>query len=215
MMRLLCLAAVLVMVGSLVCGCANRPGKTQSGFLSNYDDLVRVSDAEFARIDAEALATLDSLYIEEVRLMVSTTPDGSPISEKSAQELTDHVRVALAKSFASEYRIADGPGEGVGRLRVAITEVKKPATLLNLHPASKITGAGLGGATIESEILDDRGTQIAALIEPRKGDQFELDTFAEFEDAMDAIDAWAAAMRKRLDSARGKVTSREHPSRAR
>ncbi|MCW5769205.1 MAG: DUF3313 domain-containing protein [Phycisphaeraceae bacterium] len=214
-MRRLFLTAVLVMAGSLACGCANRPGKTQSGFLSDYDDLIRVSDAEFARIDAEALASIDALFIEEVRLMVSTTPDGSPISEKSARELTDHVRVALAKSFASEYQIVDGPGEGVGRLRVAITEVKKPATVLNLHPASKLTGAGLGGATIESEILDDRGAQIAALIEPRKGDQFELDTFAEFEDAMDAIDAWAAAMRKRLDSARGKATSRDHPSRTR
>lgn len=197
--------AAILLFPLLVClgACSNRPGLTQSGFLSDYDGLKRVNDAEYARADRDAISQLTGLYLEEARLLVETTPDGTRIPEKDAAQIQDHIKASLAKSLGSEYTIADAPGPGIGRLRVAVTEVKKPATLLNIHPASKLTGAGLGGATIECEILDYEGKQIAALVEPRKGDQFELDTLSDYDDAMDAIEAWAASLRKRLDTARG------------
>ncbi len=194
---------VILILGACLAGCANRPGQTRSGFLSSYDGLQRVSDAEYARADRDALAKLTGIYLEETRLLVETTPDGTPIPEKDTAQIRDHIRISLAKSLGTEYVVADAPGPNIGRLRVAVTEVKKPATLLNLHPVSKMTGAGLGGATIESEILDSEGRQIAALVEPRKGDQFELDTLSDYDDAIDAIEAWAASLRKRLDAARG------------
>lgn len=195
--------ALILLLITCLGGCANRPGQTESGFLSSYNGLKRVSDAQYARADHEALAQLTGFYVEEARLLVDRTPDGTVISAKDAAAIEGHIRASLAKSLGTAYVITNAPGPGIGRLRVAVTEVKKPATLLNIHPASKLTGAGLGGATIESEILDDKGTQIAALVEPRKGDQFELDTLSDFDDAMDAIDAWAASFRTRLDAARG------------
>lgn len=206
------LAAAVALCGATQGGCAGRPGQTRSGFLSSYDGLRRVNDAEYASVDVPALAALTGFTIEETRVLVETTPDGTPISAQDISEIESHIRSALAKSLGADYTLSDSPGPGIGRVRVAITEVKKPATLLNIHPASKLTGAGLGGATIECEILDTDGTQIAALVEPRKGDQFELDTLSDFDDAMDAIDAWAVAFRKRLDTARGKPVSRERPS---
>lgn len=204
---------VLILFGAALAACAGRPGQTRSGFLSDYDNLRRVSDAEYARADADALASLSGLYIEETRLMVDATPDGTVIPAKDAAEIEAHIRASLVKSLGEAYAVVDAPGPGIGRLRVAITEVKKPATLLNFHPASKVTGAGLGGATIESEILDQSGKQIAAMVEPRKGDQFELDTLSEYDDAMDAIEAWADSLRKRLDKAHGRSVPANRPGR--
>ncbi len=207
------LAATIALCGATPAGCAGRPGQTRSGFLSDYDGLRRINDAEYARVDVPALAALTGFSIEETRVLVAATPDGTAIPADDITEIEARIRTALAKSLGTDYTLSDSPGPGIGRVRVAITEVKKPATLLNIHPASKLTGAGLGGATIECEILDHTGRQIAALVEPRKGDQFEFDTLSEFDDAMDAIDAWADAFRKRIDRARGQPVSKDRPGR--
>lgn len=212
-MRTKILLIGIAVLGVSMGGCAGRPGQTRSGFLSDYDGLKRVNDSEYARVDRPALASLTGFTIEEARVLVETTPDGTVIPAKERAEIEAHIRTALAASLAADYPISETAGPGIGRIRVAITEVKKPATLLNIHPASKLTGAGLGGATIECEILDHTGDQIAALVEPRKGDQFELDTLSEFDDAMDAIDAWADAFRKRIDRARGTPVSKDQPDR--
>lgn len=197
------LASILLAAAAFT-GCA-RPSQTRSGFLSTYDGMKRVNQNESAYLDHDGLSIVSGILLEEPRLLVETTPDGTPITPDIAAELTTHVRLALAKSLADAYPLVDAPAPGVVRLRVAITEVRKPAVLLNLHPASKLTGAGLGGATIESEIMDTAtGTRLASLVESRRGDQFELDTLSEFDDAQDAIDAWAAALRRRLDDARAR-----------
>jgi hypothetical protein len=197
---LLILAACLLGPG----GCASRPSQTRSGFLFSYEDVRRINDAESGYLDKELLASITALRIVETRVLVDKTPDGSVIPPEDIALIEAHIRSALEKSLAPAYTLVEEDGPGVGRLRVAVTEVKKPTVILNLHPASKLTGAGLGGATVESEVIDAKsGRPAAILIESRKGDQFEIDTLSEFDDALDAVEAWAAAWRKRLDSARG------------
>jgi len=195
-------------------GCASRPAQTRSGFLSNYEDVRRINDAESGYVDKDLLASITSIRIVETRVLVDKTPDGTVISPDQVALIETHIKESLAKSLASDYPIVESDGPGVGRLRVAVTEVKKPTVILNLHPASKLTGAGTGGATIESEVVDaTSGRPAAILIESRKGNQFEIDTLSEFDDALDAVEEWAAQWRQRLDVARGIAPQSNRPSR--
>ena len=191
-------------LGASLGGCASRPAQTRSGFLSTYEDVERINDAESGYLDKDLLRSITSIRIVETRVLVDKTPDGTVIPPEQIALIELHIRDSLAKTLAPDYPVVDHDGPGVGRLRVAVTEVKKPTVILNLHPASKLTGAGTGGATIESEVIDaDTSKPAAILIESRKGNQFEIDTLSEFDDALDAVEEWAAQWRKRLDAARG------------
>ncbi|MHC4319399.1 MAG: DUF3313 family protein, partial [Planctomycetota bacterium] len=75
----------------------------------------------------------------------------------------------------------------------------------NLHPGSKLMGAGTGGASMEGEILDSvTGRQLGAVIQAKKGSQFDLDYFDGLNDVKDAIDAWAKQASKTFESMRAK-----------
>ena len=90
-------------------------------------------------------------------------------------------------------------------MRIALTDVQKSTWWANLHPGTKLTGAGTGQAAMEGELLDSvTGEQIAALVESQRGSQFELDTFSEYDDARDVMDDWASRFRQRLDEAHGR-----------
>jgi hypothetical protein len=77
-------------------------------------------------------------------------------------------------------------------VRVALTDINESTWWLNLHPASKISGVGTGGASMEGEVVDSiTGRQLGAVIQSGKGSQFELDTFNRLDDVKDAINTWA------------------------
>lgn len=39
-------------------------------------------------------------------------------------------------------------------MRLALTDVQKATWWLNVMPTSKVTGAGVGGASMEGEVID-------------------------------------------------------------
>jgi hypothetical protein len=73
---------------------------------------------------------------------------------------------------------------------------------MNVLPQAKLTGLGIGGASMEAELLDSQtGEQIGAIIEGRKGSQVSLAGLKEWGDAKAIMDDWAKGFRKRLDEA--------------
>ena len=110
------------------------------------------------------------------------------------------MRNSLRKALRDNgFRLTETPDSDIGLIRVAITDVQKSKWYLNLHPATKLTGAGLGGASMEGEVVDSvTGKQLGAVVQSGKGNQFELDTFSELDDVKDVIDRWTEAAGKRL-----------------
>jgi len=95
------------------------------------------------------------------------------------------------------------PDVGVARVRVALTEINDTKWYLNLHPATKVTGAGMGGAAMESEIVDSvTGEQLAAVVQARHASQFRLNAFSTISDVKNVIDQWAEAASERLKEIR-------------
>ena len=68
----------------------------------------------------------------------------------------------------------------------------------------KLLGSGLGGASLEAEILDSVShEQLAALVESKLGNRFRLEGLAKWGDAKRIMDNWAKWVRERLDEAHG------------
>ena len=92
-------------------------------------------------------------------------------------------------------------GPGVCRLRIAFTDLEKSAALMNLHPLSRATGAGRGGAAIEAELLDSESNeQLGAFTRRATGEFFEGSGMGSLSDIKSAIDRWAVDADERFEA---------------
>ncbi len=191
--------ALVVSVFQLT-GCASAPPR-MTGFLRDYSKLVKDQDGALRYIDPE-LRGYSGFIVAPVQIRTQRTP---PVLEQSQRaEVARYMRDSLRKALREVgFRLTETPDSKIGLIRVAITDVQKSKWYLNLHPVTKLTGAGLGGASMEGEVVDSvTGKQLGAVVQSGKGNQFELDTFSELDDVKDIIDRWAEAAAKRLKELR-------------
>ncbi len=83
------------------------------------------------------------------------------------EDLSQYFRDHLSDAFSENegYSIVEDAGEGVATIRLAVTALDASLGLLNISVATKITGAGLGVAALEGEMVDSlTGEQLGAWI---------------------------------------------------
>lgn len=194
----------LTAILSVLSGCGTTSTPARTGFLSDYSQLKEVSPTSFRFVaPTETARQYSSFIIDPVKTVAYEEKAGDP----AIGELAEYFRTRLTETLAPDFPVVARPGQNVARIRVAITDVKASAWYLNLHPASKLTGAGLGEASMELEIVDSvSGAQIAALVETQRGSRLELDAFSKHDDAKDAINDWCTRFRARLDEIHGKAS---------
>ncbi len=193
--------ACVMMLGALagasvLGGCSSAPAE-RTGFIS-YDHLG--DERAEGQFISEQLGEYNAFIVDPID--VYTTEEMDDREVQARQDLAVYATQRVAREIGTAYAIVSVPGPGVGRVRFAVTNVAKSVPILNIHPGMKLTGAGLGGAAVEGEIVDSQtGDQLFAIVEARRGSQMELDTFDEWDDARDAVDAWAVKVRKWIDEA--------------
>jgi len=176
-------------------GCAAKPpGPT--GFLSDYSRLRKVEEGAMRYISPE-LGDYSKFMIDPIEMRVKATA----LKPEQRGEVANYMRESIQKVLQSrKYAIVNTPGVGVARLRIAITGVQDAKWWLNVHPASKVTGAGRAQASMEAEVVNSvTGAQLAAAIRAGKGKQFELNPFSTIDDVKSTIDQWAESAGQRLD----------------
>ena len=100
------------------------------------------------------------------------------------------------------YRVVSQSGPGIARVRLAITDLRKDTAALNVLPQTRLTGLGLGGASMEGEILDSKtGRQVAAVVQTGEGARISLEglKLEDWNSAEEVIKGWAKQLRKVLD----------------
>ena len=193
--------ALLSLLGFVwLTGCATTPEPT--GFISDYSRLEK-SGSSAMRFMSPNLRDYDGFIVDPVQIRTRRNPPVLKPEERA--EVAQYMQSSLEDLLRDrDYSLTNRSGVGIGRIRVAITDATKSKWWLNLHPGSKLTGAGTGGAAMEGEIIDSiTGEQLAAVIQAGRGNQFELDTFSALDDVRDVIDKWAKAAGQRLDELRG------------
>ncbi len=192
-------AALVVSVIQMI-GCASTP-PPMTGFLNDYSNLAKGKDGALRYIDPE-LRGYSRFIVEPVQIRTQRTPP--VLDPKERAEVARYMRDTLRKVLREGgFQLTESADFGVGLIRVAITDVQKSKWYLNLHPGTKLTGAGVGGASMEGEIVDSvTGKQLGAVVQSGKGNQFEFDTFSELDDVRDVIDRWSKAAGNRLKELR-------------
>jgi len=180
-------------------GCASTTPPTRTGFISDYGRLHK-AEAGAMRFISPELREYKCYMVDPVEMRIQR----DVLKPNERAEVAAYMRDALTRILKAQgFDLTNQPGPGVARVRVAITDVQLSKWYLNLHPASKVTGAGSGGASMEAEVIDSvTGKQLAAVIQIGRGNQFELDTFSKLDDVKDVIDKWADNAAKRLKELR-------------
>jgi hypothetical protein len=201
------IAAALLSVGLclVVAGCGGKA--KESGFLKNYEQLKpdEAVDGALRYVNPKAF-TYRQFMIDPVAVHFAPDAKGATIDPEKLTELTTHFRDGLTKALAKNYKVVKSKGPGVMRIRVAITDVELTIAALNILPTTKITGAGLGGASMEGEVLDsESGERLGAIVETRSGNRFSVGAgLSELGNAKQVIDYWIERFVGNLDKAQGK-----------
>lgn len=188
-------AAVSLILG----GCKTVSAPPKTGFISDYSNLVAEDEGQ-ARFISPKLADYSSFMIDPIEMRTSSD---SLDAEQRAQVANYFYSKFVEELKGRDFSITQTPGTGVARVRIAITDIKASTWWKSLHPASKLTGAGTGGASMEGEIIDSvTGEQLGAVVQSGRGNQFELDAFSKLDDIEDVIDEWVSHAGDQLDSLR-------------
>lgn len=190
--------ALVSVAGLVLTGCTASISE-RTGFLSDYGSLEKTESNRMRFVSAE-LGSYEAFMVDPVEFRF----EGDLKAEHRAS-LAEHTRTRLVTELrANGVEVVDEPGVDTARVRIALTDIAKAKWYLNLHPVTKATGAGLGGASMEAEIIDSvTGEQLAAVIRSDYGNRLEFDVFSTLDDARDAIDAWAKEAAAHIAELRG------------
>jgi hypothetical protein len=192
---------MVVAVGLMLiqCGCGSG-GAARTGFLIDYSRLQAESSTSMRYMNERALAKYSSVIVDPVQVHFHS---GSKSKGKlTQQELTDltsymHARLLEALRGAGK-KTAYRPASGVARLRVALTDITKTSAV-NIVPQASLVGVGVGGASVETEIVDSMtGEQIGAIVESQKGSKIPFSNLGEWATAKKIMDNWANRVKERL-----------------
>ncbi len=163
------------------CGCGpQKPGTV--GFLSDYSHLRPETESRSRYFPPDnRLARYSRFIVDPVALYIDDKAEAKLGSDAELEELARYLHDAIVKTLEPRYAVAGvTPGPGTGRLRVALTHLKKGGLLT------------IGGAAIEAELLDSQtGEQVAAIREIQEVRTRTGGGLSEWDDAKRVMDDWA------------------------
>ncbi len=202
----LMVVAVVVMLAQ--CGCGPSAA-TKTGYLSDYSRLRAKSSSSLRYVNERALAKYSNFMVDAVDVHFHSGAKGieekskGNLTQQDIGDLTNYMHTVLVKAIeASGRNVVFQSGPGVARIRAALTDIDKSnaATLL---PTTKLAGVGLGGASLEAEIIDSNtGEQIAGLVEAQLGSRIPFSGLGKWDAAKQAMDDWGKRLQKRLEENR-------------
>ena len=214
MIRNIKIAMAWLLVGLapvLISGCATQTPAAKTGFLKDYSKLEPHPDIDgrhrYINPNINA-GDYSKFIVDPVVLSLSEKGKERGIDQEDLNEQVTFFHQKIVEELEKDYRVVSSPGKGVVRVRVAITDVEKTNPLLNIHPGTKLTGAGLGGAGMEGELVDSvTGQTIAAFIDNQKGSRLSLVAGLKwFGHAQAVMENWAKDLKKGIDQALGKTS---------
>ena len=201
--KVICFGATLSV---MVAGCVpvKDPGRT--GFLSDYSKLEEIAKNHLV-YDSGNLGDYSKFIIEPVALVYRQAKEKQVFTDEELEDLQTHFATKVREALTEDdgYQVVEANAPGTARLRIGITDVDDTIGVLNLSIYTKITGAGLGGAAMEGEMVDSvTGVQIVAVIRWGSGSRIGRAGFTHTGDAKIVINRWVKDLRERIDEVHGR-----------
>lgn len=205
MNRFGCAAAIVALMATSACVPVKAPEK--AGFLSTYENLEEVSDGRLFYAGSK-IGNYSKFLLEPTVLLFTRdpNPENQKFTDEELADLLAYFDEAIVEQLSKDnrygpgYEMVDSPGEGVARIRVGINKVEETIGALNVLIYTKITGAGLGGAAAEGEMVDSiTGEQLTAAVRWGSGSRILRAGFTHTGDAKIAMRRWAKDARHWID----------------
>lgn len=195
---------------------APAPAPVGSGFLDDYARLVPGTAEQPSLVYRDPQArwsAYDRILFEPVAIWRSGASSLNDVSQADLERLAWTLQRAVAARLARGYTLVDGPGPGVLRVRLALTDARQEDPVLDVFtwavPPAVTPGAEaalapatrrfVDAAAIEGEVSDaETGAVLAAGVDRRRAKP--ITTWAELDAA---ASGWAAWFAGRLEQARG------------
>ncbi|HXP00728.1 MAG TPA: DUF3313 domain-containing protein [Luteibacter sp.] len=187
-----------------------------SGFLDTYPPMQPDPKRPGASIyiaPNTTLKGLDKVVIDPILVFYSPDSKYQGIDPNELSAVTEHLRTALKKSLEPKYPVVDAIGPGVLRVRVAITNVvaeKKKRGILGYTPVGFVIGTAknlatagpninLNSATVEAELIDPSGKQLAVVVDPLVSGESKKEALT-WDQIATVLDAAGQRLRTRMDA---------------
>jgi hypothetical protein len=200
-----------VAILALVSACVPIRQPEQAGFLSTYENLDVVGNDRLF-YPGSRVGDYTKFIIDPTVLLFVPNPDEARFTPDELAGLLEYFDNAMVEQLSKDnhngpgYEIVEEPGAGVARIRIGINDVEETIAVLNILIYTKITGAGLGGASAEGEMIDSMtGEQLAAAVRWGSGSRILHAGLTHTGDAKIAIHHWARDLRHWIDFAHGRT----------
>jgi hypothetical protein len=212
---------VVLLVCSMLVGCASTSKETPSGFLQNYPQFQPGPSDGVDQIYTKPgtdLSKYRRVMLDEAQFYLKKSAAEQGIQASELKELSDTFHRAIFEALGNAFPLVSEPGDDVLRIRLAVTniETSNPAvsgitTVLPVGLAISVakkatTGSytGVGGASMEVEFLDSMTNErLAAAIDTFNGSK--MSGFSKLGATKEAFEFWAKRLRVTLDKAHGNV----------
>ena len=201
--KVICFGAI---VSSMAAGCATVQDPGRTGFLSDYSKLKEIAENHLV-YDSGNLGDYSKFIIEPVAMLYRQAKEKQVFTDEELENLQTHFATKVREALTEDdgYQVVEANAPGTARLRIGITDVDDTIGVLNLSIYTKITGAGLGGAAMEGEMVDSvTGVQIVAVIRWGSGSRIGRAGFTHTGDAKIVINRWVKDLRERIDEVHGR-----------
>jgi hypothetical protein len=206
MMRVIKVIYFGAILGALAAGCATVQDPGQAGFLSDYSNLEEIDENHLVYVSGNS-GNYSKFIVEPVAMLYRHPVEKRIFSDEELEGLQAHFKTAVIEALTEDdgYQVVEVAGPGTARIHIGITAVDDTIGALNISIYTKITGAGLGGAAFEGEVVDSiTGEQIAAVSRWGSGSRYLRAGFTHTGDAKILMDRWAKHLRERIDEAHGR-----------
>ncbi len=157
---------VIAVYVALLTGCA-APVKEQvrTGFISDYSQLEKADDTLFLHLGPKVASYSQFRIVGPEILFDPNSGKSDKFTDEEIEDLKQYFRNQLTKALTGNdgFSVVEEPGEGIATIRLGVTALDASLGLLNVAITTKITGAGLGGAAMQGEMVDSlTGEQLGA-----------------------------------------------------
>ena len=211
------LVSMLLIVALAACAPSRQPrGEVaESGFLRDYSQLKpgKEGQCKLLYINPNVnWASYTAMHFESVTLWPGKDGGLANLSPEDQQMLADRLYKAVYEALSKDIKMVNGPGPGVMRGRIALTEAKPTNVVLNavatvvpqIRTLTTITGLAantaltVGSGTIEGDVTDSlTGQRLAACVDERVG-QRSVQAFGTWSQVQAAFDHWGQQFADRL-----------------
>ncbi|MHC4105149.1 MAG: DUF3313 domain-containing protein [Planctomycetota bacterium] len=214
---------LLILISAIMfSGCAAQQltSYETSGFLGSYANF-KPGDKDQPNLvylnPGRDLRQYNKVLIDHVIIYFNPESENRGVDPAQLNELTQYFHQALVNALKDRYPIVDRPGQGVLRIRTAITDVEPGspvagaattivpvgATVSVIKKATTGSNMAVGRASMEIELLDSlSGVRLAAAIDRREGGKKVVS--GKWTAIQEAFEYWAQKLRVWLDKERAK-----------